>query len=143
MPMQQDQNHVLAQHNGQALRVTTLVPAAPTTRIVDERQGATDGVGQWRVEIDTSGAAQSYFLHVLAPRDGGEADLLSQVVDSGSSYTITLMHPTKGAATIVLQKGMTSSGGTIQVSSSQCMTQGLTSAIQDIAVTDDGPHWGP
>lgn len=46
----------------QAMRMTTLVPAAPTYRPVVNEGGP---VGQFRVEVETSGSAQSNFLHAL------------------------------------------------------------------------------
>ena len=76
----------------QALRLTTLVPPAPSYRVVAEG-GA---VGQYRLEVDTRGPEQSYFLHVLQGREANGEDLEAAVTETGAAYTVTLSHPTLG-----------------------------------------------
>ena len=129
-------NRVVTAVNGtQALRMTTLVPSNPTYRVITEG-GA---VGQYRLELETSGSAQSYFLNVLQAKDATGSNLASSVVDNGTSYTVTLTHPQKGTITLVLNKGMISSGGSITVGG---VTTQLNNAVQSIVVTDNGPVWG-
>jgi hypothetical protein len=142
-PTMQDSNHWLSQHGGQVLRVTTLLPAQPTSKVVDERTSASDNVGQYRLQIETKGAAQSYLLHVLQGRDANGKDLAATISDEGDHFRVDLVHPDLGGATIILQKGMTSTGGSVALTRSSCQTQALTQTIQGIEVTDDGVTWGP
>ena len=61
------------------------------------------------------------------------------MADNGSSYTLTLAHPSRGTATIVLQKGMTSTGGSLSIGG---QSFNLTEGMQDNSVTNNGPVWG-
>lgn len=130
-PQVQGGGKVLGVNGDQALRLITLVPANPSYRVVNEGSGT---VSQYRVEIEISGSAQSYFLHVAQARDANGSDVSAQVSDSGSGYTVSLQHPIHGNTTIVLSKGMTSSGGSVN-------GQPLTTQIQNVSVTVDGPVW--
>lgn len=125
-----DASHRTCTNGGQALALTTLVPAAPTYRSVTEG----GGVGQYRLEVDTSGAAQSYFLHVLQAKAATAPSLAPTVVDGGSSYTVTL----DGSTSVTFQKGMASSGGSVTISGA---TVPLRSGVQPMVVTDSGPAW--
>lgn len=129
-------SRVVTSVNGtESLRMTTLIPSNPSYRVITEG-GA---VGQYRLELETSGSAQSYFLNILQAKGASDTNLTSSVVDNGGSYTATLTHPTRGTVTITLNKGMTSSGGTITVGG---QTYNLNNAVQSISVTDSGPVWG-
>ena len=127
---------VTAVNGSQALRVTTLVPANPTYRPIVNEGGQ---VGQFRLEVQTGGAAQSYFLNVLQSKGVSDANVAASVVDGGSNYTVTLVHPTRGAVAITLQKGRESTGGSVTVAGA---TTALTSTVQSISVTDAGVSWG-
>ena len=130
-------NHVVTAVNGtQALRVTTLVPPNPTYRPIVNESGE---VGQFRLEVQTAGTAQSYFLNVLQAKGATDANVAASVVDGGSSYTLTLTHPSLGSAVITLQKGRVSAGGTITIAG---VTTGLATGVQSMAVTDAGVAWG-
>jgi hypothetical protein len=124
-----------AVNGNQALRLNTLLPTNASYRVVTEG----GSVGQYRVEIDSSGSTQSYFLHTLQGKDAAESPMTPSVTDNGSSYTVTLNHPTRGTATITLQKGMTSSGGSV---TAEGRTSNLFDGMQDMSVTDSGPVWG-
>jgi len=107
------------------------VPASST------RQSITEGapsVGQYRLEVTDSGSAQSYFLHVLQARAATDANLSPSVTDNGSSYAVTL----DGTHSLVFNKGMTSTGGSITIGGS---TTSLRTTVQPISYTDDGPIW--
>ncbi len=130
-------NRVVTAVNGtQALRVTTLVPSVPTYRPIVNEGGQ---VGQYRLEVQTSGAAQSYFLNVMQSKGATDANVVASVVDGGSLYTVTLTHPTLGTVNISLQKGRVSSGGTITVAG---VTSSLATTVQSMSVTDNGVAWG-
>jgi hypothetical protein len=132
---------VLSVNGDQALRVITLVPKAPTYRIVDERPKPEDKVGQQRLEIETKGSAQSYFINVLQARDASAPDVTATVTEDAKSFTVSIVHPSGHKATIVFDKGMASTGGTITTDG--CTVHALADYVQQITVTDSGPAWGP
>jgi hypothetical protein len=146
-PTLEDATHLTATNGTQALRMTTLVPSNPTRRVVNEQScsGCSAGIGQYRVEIDATGAAQRYFLHVLQARDAGGANITASVVDSApgnpttGTFTVTL-HPSAGADTIIVfNKGQTSSGGTVNLAGAGATA--LAGGVQGIGYTDAGPVW--
>jgi PKD repeat protein len=134
-------NHYTATNGTQVLRQTVLLPTTPTFRVIDEG----GPVGQFRVEVDASGAAQRYQLHVLQARDASGSNLQASVVDSNpgnaasGTFTVTL-HPATGNDTvIVFNKGPSSSGGTINVAGAGAVN--LRTDVQPMAYTDNGPVW--
>ena len=127
---------VTAVNGSQALRLTTLVPSNPTYRPIVNEGGQ---VGQFRLEVQTGGAAQSYFLNVLQAKGVTDANVAASVVDGGSLYTLTLTHPSLGSAVITLQKGRESTGGTIRIAG---VTTALSTTVQTMVVTDSGVAWG-
>ena len=127
---------VTAVNGPQALRLTTLVPSAPTFRPVVNEGGQ---VGQFRVEIETSGAPLSYFLNVMQARGAADANVAASVVDAGTAYNVTLAHPTRGTVLLSFQKGGTSSGGTVTIGGA---TSPLATTVQGMTVTDAGVTWG-
>ena len=133
--VEQGSRVINAVNGSQALQLNTLVPSNATYRVVTEG-GA---VGQFRVEIDSAGGGQSYFLTTLQGKGSSDASLSPSVADNGSSYTLTLAHPSRGTATIVLQKGMTSTGGSLSIGG---QSFNLTEGMQDNSVTNNGPVWG-
>jgi len=148
-PTLEDATHLTATNGSQALRVTTLVPSAPVARRVINEQscgGCSAGVGQYRVELDTTGAAQRYFLNVLQGRDATGSNLVATVVDSvptdptTGTFTVTLQPSAGAATTVVFNKGQTSSGGTVNLAGAGAVA--LRTGVQSISYTDNGPAWG-
>jgi len=140
-PTIEDANHFTSTNGTQVLRQTVLLPQAPTRRVITEG-GA---VGQFRVEIDASGAAQRYQLHVLQARDTAGSNIQATLADSNpadpatGSFTVTL-HPMAGSDTvIVFNKGQTSSGGTISVAGGAVVN--LRTSVQPVSYTDSGIVW--
>jgi hypothetical protein len=124
----------------QIVDLRTLLPATATYRIVDEDAAGDPAAGQYRLELDSSGTAESYFLNVISGLDtGGEAAVTATLTDLGDRWSIALSHPTRGNATVVLMKGMASSGGSIAVGGGAA--QPLYGQVQGIQVTPDGPVW--
>jgi hypothetical protein len=120
---------------GSALVMTTLVPPAAQVsyRSVDE---GTSIYHQHRIEVDTTpGTAQSYILTVLQAKGAAAASLTPTVAEDGGSFTVTL----DGSHSVVFQKGMTSSGGSVTVGTT---TTPLRADVQTLTVTDAGPAWG-
>jgi hypothetical protein len=132
----------------QTSELTTLVPATPyktasTFRIINERTANSSdddkNVAQFRVELDSKGTLESYFLNVVTGYDAGEAKIAASVQEFTDHWVVTLTHPTRGNATVTLMKGMTSTGGSVQIGAGAAVP--LRSDVQGISVTDDGPIW--
>lgn len=117
----------------------TLVPATPSYRIVNEDRPGDEQAGQFRLELDSTGTAESYFLQVIHGRDVGAPQLTAQLTDNGGSWTVQLTGPNAQSATIVLMKGMTSSGGSIAINGAPPVA--LRNNVQGITVTADRPVW--
>ncbi len=129
-PTLQDATHVNAVNGSEALRVTTLVPANPVRRVVNEG-GA---IGQYRLEIDTTGT-QSYFLHAMQAKSASGAELNPTVSETATTYTVAL----NANVSITFQKGASSSGGSITISGT---TTPFRSDVQGMTVTaSGGPQW--
>ncbi len=130
-------NRVVTAVNGsQALRVTTLVPAAPTYRPIVNEGGQ---VGQYRLEVEAPGGTQSYFLNVLQAKGVTDSNITTSVVDSGAAYVLTITHPTLGSSSITFQKGRSSAGGAITIAGA---TTALSTTVQSVTVNDAGVTWG-
>jgi hypothetical protein len=149
-PLIQDSNHVLCSNGTQALRLTNLVPSHPRYAVVYDSTNVGSYAAdhpdwfQYRLEVNDSGSAQSYFLSVLQARDASGADLTTTLAEDGVSYTVTLTHPMRGTAVVKFQKGMISSGGEFGYAASGTHALApLAGSIQGIMVTDSGPVWDP
>jgi hypothetical protein len=130
---------ITAVNGSQVLEVRTLLPTATAVTYRTVTEG---GVGQFRVELDTSGTAQTYFLNVLQGRDSADAAVTASVVDNGTSYDVTITHPTKGTASISYQKGMTSTGGSFGwAQTGTPALSALLTRVQGMSVNDNGPVW--
>lgn len=116
----------------------TLLPAAPSFRIVNEDLPGDEQAGQFRLELDSVGTSDSYFLNVITGYDAGEAALNASLTDNGASWTLTLSHPTRGNASLTLLKGMASSGGNLTIGATSTP---LRADVQGISVTSERPVW--
>jgi hypothetical protein len=142
-------NTVIGYSGDQALRLTTLLPSNPSYNVVDEgafngQHDADPAFYQYRLEANTSGSAQSYFLNVLQARDANGSNVVSHLTQNATSWTITLDNPALGHAQIILNKGMDSQGGAVGYSATGTPTEftPLLDHVQGIQVTDYGPVWG-
>jgi hypothetical protein len=142
-----DSNHYTATNGTQILRQTVLVPSSATYRVINEAScSGCSSIGQYRVEVDNSGAAQRYSLDVLQSSASGTAAVIASVVDSNPSnpsagtLTVTLQPGSGSATTIVFNKGEKSSGGTINVAAAGAAN--LPSGVENISYTVNGPLWG-
>jgi hypothetical protein len=129
----------LGVNGSNALRLITLVPANPAYRVVNEANGGSASVAQYRLEVETSGQAQSHFLHVLQARDASGPDISASVQETASSFQVNLSHPSSGTATLVFNKGMTSSGGSVSINGGPAVT--LLNRVQGLQITANGPQW--
>ena len=123
----------------QVADLITLLPASPTYRVINEDVAGNELYGQHRLELDSTGAIESYFLNVVNGRDVGTAALAASLADNGASWTLTLTDPQQGTASIVLQKGMASAGGCVTFGAAAPIA--LNPGVQGIQVTNDGPVW--
>ncbi len=133
-------NRVAAALGTQTSELITLLPTSPSYRVLNEDRPGDEEAGQYRVELDQSGSTDAYFLNLVTGYDAGEAALTANLVDNGASWTITLSHPTRGNASIVLMKGMSSSGGSIAINGGAATP--LRETVQPISVTSERPVWG-
>ncbi|HEY0660531.1 MAG TPA: heparinase II/III family protein [Lysobacter sp.] len=119
----------------QRLDLHTLLPANPVYRVIDEA----GPIGQFRLEYDVSGSQTSYLLNVVSARDASDAMINAVIADLGDRWELNLSHPQKGAVTLVLLKGVTSSGGTVKVGSGAAVP--LRADRQGIMINDQGVSW--
>jgi hypothetical protein len=132
---------IVGTNGTQALEVSSVLPASPTIRVTNEGSG----IGRYRLELETSGQTQNYFMTVLQARDGSGSSLTVNSSEDASSVTLTLQHPTLGSAKVVFQKTATSTGGQFAYSSSQTIPSTLSplaSSVQAVTVNDSGIFWG-
>jgi len=129
---------VQAVNGNQTTELITLVPAAPTYRVINEDRPGDEQAGQYRLELDSIGTAESYFLQVIHGRDNGAAALAAVLTDNGSSWTLQLSAPGQSAS-LILNKGMSSSGGTIAINGGSA--EPLRVNVQGISVTSERPVW--
>lgn len=128
-----------ATYGGQDVRLTTVLPTSTTRRVINEAHT----IGQYRAEIETSGAVESTFLHVLQLKNGGAAPLTISSAHSGTTTTLTLTDPTQGTAIITMEDGLTSSGGAFGYAASGVPApQPLRADVRSVVVTTSGPAWG-
>ena len=123
---------------------TALVPAAPTIAIVAENaNGANAANWQYRIEANNAnpGNVVSYNIYTIQLGDAsGFSALTPGVVDSSpgnplsGTFTITL----DSNDSLVINKGIASSGGTIKAAGA---TKALATAVQGMTITDNGPVW--
>jgi Heparinase II/III-like protein len=123
---------------------TALVPAVPTIAIVAENaNGANAANWQYRIEANNTvpGNVLSYNIYTIQLGDAsGFSALTPGVVDSNpgnpssGTFTITL----DANDSLIINKGITSSGGTIKAAGS---TKALATSVQGMTITDSGPAW--
>src|SRR5262249_40041407 len=144
-PQADGTNSYLGVNGDQALRLTSLTPGA-SFKVVDEKPaGGTDQASyyHYRLEETTTGQAQNYLINVLDARDASAANVTATMTENATSWTIQLTHPTKGTSVIVLNKGMTSSGGTFGYSPTGTPTSStpLLNRVEGISVSPNGVVW--
>jgi len=123
---------------------TALLPATPTIAIVAENaSGANAATWQYRIEANNSnpGNVVSYNIYTIQLGDASGFNALAPgIVDStpgnplSGTFTITL----DVNNSLVVNKGITSSGGTITAAGS---TRALATAVQSMTIAASGPVW--
>ena len=123
---------------------TALLPATPTITIVAENANGADATNwQYRIEANNSnpGNVLSYNIYAIQLGDASGFNALTpKVVDSspGSPSSGTFAITLDGNDSLVINKGITSSGGTITAGGS---TNALATTVQGMTITDSGPVW--
>ncbi len=135
-----DANHVSMMNGDQMLRLTTLSSSLTPSH---NFQIVNEGGGISRIQDNISGSLDSFLMHAIqAGPTGGEAVNASLKSEDANSWTISLSS-SKGTATIVLNKGITSLGGSFGFSASGTpQLVPLASGVENMTVTDNGPVWG-
>jgi hypothetical protein len=144
-----DATHINCVNGDQQLAVTTLIPAAPSSRtVINESSGVSSPPPsqntQYRVEInDLPNATTSYTLHVLQAMDASGTRVTPSVTDSSpgqaTSGTFTVTIDAKHSLTI--QKGMASTGGSVTISGT---TTQLRANVEGFGLdATDTPVWTP
>src|SRR5208282_2973238 len=123
---------------------TALVPAAPTISIVAENgNSATAPNWQYRIEANNAnpGNVVSYNVYTIQLGDAaGFTALKPSIVDSASgapasgTFTITI----DANDSLVVNKGVASSGGTIKAAGTATT---LSTIVHGMAITSGGPVW--
>jgi hypothetical protein len=124
--------------DGQAVRLHSLLPLGATRRVVDEQAGDSDSVGQYRLEIESSGQAQSYFLNVLEAGSAGTPALSASVDTSATPWRLSLSRPGTTPVVLEIVPGERSTGGAVSFGADRVV---LLDRVQHSWVDADGPHW--
>jgi hypothetical protein len=161
-PIVENPNHFTCNDGAQVARTTVLVPTVAKYRVINEAAcSGCSAVGQYRIEIDSSGTAQRYLLNVIQARESNACNLSATVSDSsksdptGGTFTVTLTPysatgcTTAGSATtIVFPKtacsvavpSKCSRGGAVNLGGTGIAS--LSNGVQRISYTESGPIWG-
>ena len=138
-PTSSGSNSHLSVNGDEAVRVTTLVPGAPAYEVVDEQRAN----GAHRLELRTAGSGElECFLNVIQARGRDEADLTIMLTQQGDYWMLTLVHPTKGSARILLNRGRTAVGGSVGVSATPTPPPLLGTGMTNFRVGTNIPVWG-
>lgn len=133
-------NRVSAPIGTQQVDNHILLPASASPRVIDETSCANCSAGQYRLEVDATGSAISYFINVVQARDANQGPLSAVLTQTGSQWTIALQRSDGQRVTIKLEQGLTSSGGSVQFSDDNILRP-LNPGVQGMTVTPDGPVW--
>ena len=135
-PVIVDRNHVTMVNGDQELWLTTL-NSGYSYSVVDE------GDGIYRVQDNTAGSLNDVMLHAIqvGPANGSAVNV-SITSQDANTWTITFTSASRGTATLVLEKGVFSLGGSFgyAVSGTPQVTP-LASNVEKMTVTDNGPVW--
>lgn len=132
-------NRVGATTGTQSFDAHLLLPAGAPRRVVDERACSGCGTGQFRLEVDHSGAAETVYLNVLHARDGAESPLGVTLGESAGQWVIGLQRADGANATVSLRQGIDALGGSVRFGNGT--PQVLHEGVQGMHVLPAGPVW--
>ncbi|MEO8725411.1 MAG: hypothetical protein ABI383_04755 [Acidobacteriaceae bacterium] len=132
----EDGAHFRCDDEAATLRVSSLIAPA-SYRVIDETACAgCSKAGQSRLEQDQTGRTLNYSLNVLQSRKSSDPNVIATLADSNpSDPTVGTFTVKVGPATIILQKGTVSAGGSVNGAP-------LREDVQPMTMTDQGPQWG-
>jgi len=144
VPQIVDANDVTYTNGGQELFLTTLPTTASHSYSVVNEGSASEYTNIYRVQDNTSGSADNVLLHAITTGPAGSNPVSVAITGQDSNtWTITFTSATLGTATLVLNKGTFSLGGSFGYAASGTpVLSPLPSTIQSITVTSNGPVWG-
>jgi hypothetical protein len=138
-PTSSGSNSHVSINGDDAVRVTTLVPTVPVYDVVDEQRAN----GAHRLELCTGGTGKlECFLNVVQARGKDEADLTIMLTQQGDYWMLALVHPTKGSARILLNKGRHAVGGWVGVSATPTPPSPVGATMKTFRVGVNVPVWG-
>jgi hypothetical protein len=123
----------------QAIDAHLLLPASSTPRIVDERSCSSCTHGQFRLEVDDAGAADTVFLHAIHARDASAAPLNAALTTAAGQWTVALTRADGARATVRLTSGLTVGPASVQFDTGP--VQALHGGVQGMSVLTQGPVW--
>jgi len=135
-PVIVDRNHVTMVNGDQELWLTTL-NSGSSYSVVDE------GDGIYRLQDNTAGSLNDVMLHAIqvGPANGSAVNV-SIASQDANTWTITFTSASRGTATLVLEKGVFSLGGSFGYAASGTpQVSPLASNVETMTVTDNGPVW--
>jgi hypothetical protein len=132
-------NSYVSVNGDEAVRVTTMVPSFPSYQVVDEQRPN----GAHRLELATAGTGElECYLSVVQARGKDEADLTIMLAQQAGYWILTLVHPLKGSARILLSRGRTSVGGSVAVSATSTPPPMPGARVSSVRVGVNVPVWG-
>jgi hypothetical protein len=130
---------VTATSGDQAIDAHLLLPAASTPRIVDERSCGGCADGQFRLEIDDAGAAETFFMHAIHTRDASAPPLTAALTTSGGTWTVLLTRADGQRATLRFPIGLDVGPASVQFGDGP--VEALHDGVQGMQVLPQGPVW--
>lgn len=119
----------------QRLDLRTLLPSNPSYRVIDEG----GDIGQFRLEYDVSGTAMSYLINVVSVRDETDPTITASLEDLGNVWRINLSRGAGNTATVTLNKGEVSTGGSVRINQAAAIP--LRENRQGIVINNYGVYW--
>lgn len=111
--------------------MTTLLPQNPNYDVFHEG----GSIGQYRIELNTSGSAESYFLNVIQLGSQSMQTLPMSMNETTTQFQITLDDNHQ----LNFIKGMKSQGGELVISQ---FTHAFSECPQSVQVNASGVYWG-
>lgn len=123
----------------QAIDAHLLLPASSTPRVIDERSCSGCADGQFRLEVDDAGAADTVFLHAIHARDASAAPLQATLTTAAGQWSIVLARADGARVMVRLPTGLDVGTSSVQFDSGPVQT--LYSGVQGMSVLAQGPVW--
>lgn len=136
-PVQESANVMVGTNGSQALRYTKLKSDQNFLfRVVNE-----GSEGQFRLEAETSGAAQTHLLSMLQMKAANGENVAATFNETSTTLTVNLSSSV-GTSTVVFQKGMQSTGGTFTFTPAGGSSRNRSFAAAVMPVPADGSICG-